>query len=148
MNKSTMLLLTILGMVTTSGAQTYNKPTYALGDTVEEVDTSTIQFLDMSIENMSFENAKSCKVTNVFELVDYYTEMEKFIPSLLGTKIHFQVTDDEWNYLDLHVYVDLQANFFAQGIINGRTFTRDLDTGLLYYDDSNEIVPNFDWQIR
>jgi hypothetical protein len=134
-------------MVTTCDAQPYNKPTYALGDTVEEVDTSTIQLLDMSIENMSFENARSCKVTYVFQLVEYYTEMEKFIPSLLGTKIHFQVTDDEWNYLDLNIYVDLQANFHARGIFNGRTFTRYLDNGNLYYDDNDEMVPNFDWEI-
>ena len=147
MKKSIILLLTILGMVTTSKAQEYHSPTYAEGDTVEEVDVDVIQVLNMTIGNMAFEGAKSCKVSNVLTLIEDSRDPNNFIPSLIGTKIHFQVTDDAWNYVDLHVYVDLQANFHARGIFNGRTFTRDLDSGNLYYDDNDEMVPNFDWEI-
>jgi hypothetical protein len=147
MKKSIILLLTILGMVTTSKAQEYHSPTYAEGDTVEEVDVDVIQVLNMTIGNMAFEGAKSCKVSNVLTLIEDSRDANNFIPSLIGTKIHFQVTDDHWNYLDLNIYVDLQANFFANGIFNGRTFTREIISGDLYYDDNDEMVPNFDWEI-
>jgi hypothetical protein len=148
MKKIIIVLLTILGIGTTSKAQYYEISDHAVGDTVEIVDSTTVQMLNMTIGDMIIERAKSCKVINVFRLQEFSNDDTKLIPSYIGNKMHFQATDDHWNCLDLNIYVDLQANFFAQGIINGRTFTRDLDTGLLYYDDSNEIVPNFDWQIR
>ena len=148
MKKLFILLLTILGIVRTSSAQPYNKPTYAIGDTVEQVDSLTIQLLDMSIENMSFENATSIEVINVFYLIDYYEKMEKFIPSLLGTKIHFQVTDEDSNFLDLHIYLGIESNLVVRGMINGRTFATDGASGDLYYDDSNELLPNVEWNLR
>ena len=147
MKKSIILLLTILGIVTTSQAQYYERSTHAVGDTVEIVDSTTVQVLNMTIGNMSIERAKSCKVINVFRLQEFSNDDTKLIPSFIGTKIHFQATDDQWNYLDLNIYVDLQANFHARGIFNGRTFTRYLDNGNLYYDDNDEMVPNFDWEI-
>jgi hypothetical protein len=147
MKKSIIMLLTILGIGTTSKAQEYHAPKYAEGDTVEEVDVDVIQVLNMTISNMAFEGAKSCKVSNVLTLIEDSRDANNFIPSLIGTKIHFQVTDDHWNYLDLNIYVDLQANFFANGIFNGRTFTREIISGDLYYDDNDEMVPNFDWEI-
>ena len=147
MKKSIILLLTILGIVTTSKAQYYELSTHAVGDTVEIVDSTTVQVLNMTIGDMNIESAKSCKVINVFRLQEYAGDDSKLIPSYIGNKMHFQVTDDYWNYLDLHIYVDLQANFHARGIFNGRTFTRDLDSGNLFYDDNDEMVPNFDWEI-
>jgi hypothetical protein len=147
MKKSIILLLTILGMVTTSEAQYYEISAHAVGDTVEIVDSTTVQVLNMTIGDMSIERAKSCKVINVFRLQEYADDDTKLIPSFIGTKIHFQATDDHWNYLDLNIYVDLQANFHARGIFNGRTFTREIITGDLYYDDNDEMVPNFDWEI-
>jgi len=147
MKKSIILLLTILGIVTTSKAQYYELSTHAVGDTVEIVDSTTVQVLNMTIGDMSIERAKSCKVINVFRLQEFSNDNTKLIPSFIGTKIHFQATDDLWNYLDLNIYVDLQANFHARGIFNGRTFTRYLDNGNLYYDDNDEMVPNFDWEI-
>ena len=113
MKKSIILLLTILGIVTTSKAQYYELSTHAVGDTVEIVDSTTVQVLNMTIGDMNIESAKSCKVINVFRLQEYADDDTKLIPSFIGTKIHFQATDDQWNYLDLNIYVDLQANFHA-----------------------------------
>ena len=148
MRKSFILLLTILGMVTTSQGQEYFKNEYHEGDTVEEVAKSTIQFLDMSIENMVFTNVKSCKVIYVFELINDTTWTEpKYIPTLLSTKMKFQVTDEKWNYLDITFNMDLEANVFVKGIFNGRPFTNN-ETHQLVYDDSEEIISNVEWNLR
>jgi len=149
MKKSIMLLLTILGMVTTSQGQEYFKSEYHEGDTVEEVAKSTIQFLDMSIENMVFTNVKSCKVINVFKLINDTGWAEpKYIPTLLSTKMKFQVTDEKWNYLDVTFNMDLEANVFVKGIFNGRPFTYNNETHQLVYDDSEEIISNVEWNLR
>jgi hypothetical protein len=149
MKKSFILLLTILGMVTTSQGQEYFKNEYHEGDTVEEVAKSTIQFLDMSIENMVFTNVKSCKVIYVFELINDTTWTEpKYIPTLLSTNMKFQVTDEKWNYLDITFNMDLEANVFVKGIFNGRPFTSNNETHQLVYDDSEEIISNVEWNLR
>lgn len=149
MKKSIILLLTILGMVTTSQGQEYFKNEYHEGDTVEEVAKSTIQFLDMSIENMVFTNVKSCKVIYVFELINDTTWTEpKYIPTLLSTNMKFQVTDEKWNYLDITFNMDLEANVFVKGIFNGRPFTNNNETHQLVYDDSEEIISNVEWNLR
>jgi len=147
MKKSIILLLTILGMGTTSKAQYYEISDHAVGDTVEIVDSTTVQMLNMTIGDMIIERAKSCKIINVFRLQEFSNDDTKLIPSYIGNKMHFQATDDHWNYLDLNIYVDLQANFYAYGIFNGITFTREIISGNLYYDDNDEMVPNFDWEI-
>ncbi len=149
MKKSFILLLTILGMVTTSQGQEYFKNEYHEGDTVEEVAKSTIQFLDMSIENMVFTNVKSCKVIYIFELINDTTWAEpKYIPTLLSTNMKFQVTDEKWNYLDITFNMDLEANVFVKGIFNGRPFTNNNETHQLVYDDSEEIISNVEWNLR
>jgi hypothetical protein len=134
-------------MGTTSKAQYYEISDHAVGDTVEIVDSTTVQMLNMTIGDMIIERAKSCKIINVFRLQEFPNDDTKLIPSYIGNKMHFQATDDHWNYLDLNIYVDLKANFYAHGIFNGRTFTREIVSGNLYYDDNDEMVPNFDWEI-
>ena len=138
MKKSIILLLTILGMGTTSKAQYYEISDHAVGDTVEIVDSTTVQMLNMTIGDMIIERAKSCKIINVFRLQEFSNDDTKLIPSYIGNKMHFQATDDHWNYLDLNIYVDLQANFYAYGIFNGITFTREIISGNLYYDDNDQ----------
>jgi hypothetical protein len=85
MKKSIILLLTILGMVTTSEAQYYEISAHAVGDTVEIVDSTTVQVLNMTIGDMSIERAKSCKVINVFRRQEYADDDTKLIPSFIGT---------------------------------------------------------------
>ena len=147
MKKSFILLLTILGMVTTSQGQEYFKNEYHEGDTVEE--NSYVHLLDMTFENMEFANEKSCKSVNVFKLIEDSTRTDnKWTPTLLGYKSHFQVTDKEWNYLDITIYMDLEANVFVKGIFNGSPFTNNNETYELVYDDSEEIISNVEWNLR
>lgn len=147
MKKSFILLLTILGMVTTSQGQEYFKNKYHEGDTVEE--NSYVHLLDMTFENMVFTNVKSCKVINVFKLINDTGWAEpKYIPTLLSTKMKFQVTDEKWNYLDITFNMDLEANVFVKGTFNGRTFNNNNETHQLVYDDSEEIISNVEWNLR
>jgi hypothetical protein len=148
MKKLVLVVAVILGMTATSQGQEYYNNKYNLGDSVCEV-SNVIQVLDMSIENMVFANVKSCKVVNVYELIEDSTWVEpKYIPTLLGTKMKFQVTDDKWNYLDITFYLDLDANVFVKGKFNGKPFTSNINTNNLIYDDTDEIVPNVEWNLR
>lgn len=148
MKKLILVVAVILGMTTTSQGQEYFKSKYNVGDSVCEV-SNMIQVLDMSIENMSFANVKSCKVTNVFKLIEDSGWSEpKYIPTLLGTKMKFQVTDEKWNYLDVTFYLDIDANLYVSGKFNGRSFTSNINTNNLIYDDTDEIVSNVEWNLR
>jgi hypothetical protein len=148
MKKLVLVVAVILGMTATSQGQEYYKNKYNLGDSVCEV-SNVIQVLDMSIENMVFANVKSYKVVNVYELIEDSTWVEpKYIPTLLGTKMKFQVTDDKWNYLDITFFLDLDANLFVKGKFNGKPFTSNINTNNLIYDDTDEIVPNVEWNLR
>jgi hypothetical protein len=148
MKKLVLVVLVILGMTASSKGQEYYKANYNLGDSVCERSVMT-QVLDMSIENMVFANVKSYKVVNVFKLIEDSTWVEpKYIPTLLGTKMKFQVTDDKWNYLDITFYLDIDANLFVKGKFNGKPFTSNINTNNLIYDDTDEIVPNVEWNLR
>jgi hypothetical protein len=149
MKKLILVVAVILGITASSKGQQliYNASQHSVGDSVEQMD-DTRQYLSMTIEHMKFENVRAYKVIDVFKLQRHAEDGNKLVASLVGTKMKFQVTDDKWNYLDMVIYVDLDANFFASGKYNGRAFTRNIKNGELYYDDNDEMVENFDWEIN
>jgi len=149
MKKLLVVVAVILGMTAPSKGQQliYDASKNNVGDSVEQID-DTRQYLSMTIENMEFNNVRAYKVIDVFKLQPHAETDTKLVASLVGTKMKFQVTDDKWNYLDMEIYVDLDAHFFASGKYNGRAFTRNINNGQLYYDDTDEMVENFDWEIN